>query len=200
VNGRAIGLRSGHHASVRVLLCALLLATACKGEKKSSPSESATPTERDHSAATSSTPAPPPSLPKTGDPVGTGPAPKLEAQRDWNDPATREEWEEKREERRKRMEEKLDTNHDGVVSPEEHAERVKPMRDRLDQNGDGKLTPDEMAASERRMGFDDPATLDTNKDGEISLKELDTAMIARRQQMKEKWIGRHGGGGMGSDE
>jgi hypothetical protein len=178
-------------------LCALLLAAACKGEKKSSPSESATPTERDRGAAVSAgTPAP--SLPQNGAPVGTGPAPKLQAQRDWNDPAVREDWEEKREERRKRMEEKLDTNHDGVVSPEEHAQRVKPMLDRLDQNGDGKLTPDEMAASERRMGFDDPAALDTNKDGEISLTELDTAMTARREQMREKWAGRHGAA-MGSD-
>src|SRR5688500_12012160 len=132
---------------VRVLLCALLLAAACKSEKKPSPSEAPTPTERDQqdtSAAISG--ARRPALPSDGDPVGSGARPQLPVQeRDWNDPAIRAEWEEKREERRKRIEAQLDTNKDGVVSPEENAQRVKPMLERMDQNDDGKLTPDEMS-------------------------------------------------------
>jgi hypothetical protein len=180
---------------VRLLLCALLLAAACKSEKKSSPSETATPTERteqtDKSAAISG--ARRPALPSDGDPVGSGARPQLPAQnRDWNDPAVRAEWEQKREERRKRVEAQLDTNKDGVVSPEEHAQRVKPMLERFDQNDDGKLTPDEMSQSDRRMGFDDPASLDTDKNGEISLMELDTAVTARRERMRERWRGRQG--------
>lgn len=181
---------------MRLLIAALLFAAACKGDKKTSPGEAPTPTEKsgDQSAAVSG--APRPSLPHEGDPVGTGTAPKLpdEAKRDWNDPAVRAEWDERREERRKRMEAELDTNKDGVISPEEHSQRVKPMHDRLDQNGDGKLTPDEVAASDRRMGFDDPAAIDTDKNGDISLQELDTAVTARREKMREKWRGRQGNG------
>ncbi|HUS29578.1 MAG TPA: hypothetical protein VMZ53_13790 [Kofleriaceae bacterium] len=186
-----------------LLLAALLFAAACKDDKKPSSSEGATPTERsgDHSAAVSS--AKHPALPHDGDDVGSGARPRLpgvdDQRPDWNDPAIRAEWEEKREERRKRMEAELDTNKDGKVSPEEHAQRVKPMLERMDQNNDGKLTPDEMAESERRMGFDDPAALDTDKSGDISLMELDTAVTARREKMRTKWRGRTGPG-MGSDE
>ena len=172
---------------MRALLCVLLLASACKTDKKSTPSESATPTEHAQGGTASSAPALP-QQPSGG--TGSG----IQVTQDWNDPAIRAEWDEKREERRKKMEAELDTNHDGVVSPEEHAQRVKPMLERLDQNGDGKLTPDELAASDRRMGFDDPASLDTNKDGEISLLELDAAVTARREQMREKWRGRRGSG------
>jgi hypothetical protein len=181
--------------NVKVLLCALLLAAACKTEKKAASSEAPTPTERDktdQSAAVSG--AHRPALPSDGDPVGSGARPQLPvAERDWNDPAIRAEWDEKREERRKRMEAQLDTNKDGVVSPEEHAQRVKPMLERFDQNDDGKLTPDEMAQTQGRMGFDDPASLDTDNNGEISLLELDAAVTARREQMKGKWRGRAGG-------
>jgi Ca2+-binding EF-hand superfamily protein len=101
------------------------------------------------------------------------------------------------EERRAARDALLDTNHDGVVSPEEKQARLKPMIERFDQNGDGKLTPDELAASDRRMGFDDPASLDTDHDGEISLKELDTAVTKRREEMRQRWRGRGGGSASG---
>ncbi len=95
------------------------------------------------------------------------------------------------EERRKRRDEMLDTNKDGVVSDEERVQRMEPMRKRLDADGNGKLTPDELGASEnRRMSFDDPAAVDTNKDGEISLAELDKAVSERRDQMRDRWRGR----------
>src|ERR1041385_2129170 len=168
---------------MKLLLCILVLAAGCKGDKKSSPSGSTSATDK--SAPTSAGDRP--SLPRGDLPGSNG---VVVQGRDWNDPAVREEWEQKREERKKRMEEQLDTNHDGVVSPEEHAQRVKPMFDRMDQNGDGKLTPAEIAASDRRMGFDDPASLDTNKDGLIELQELDAAVTARRAQMRDKWRGR----------
>ena len=186
--------------AVRLLLCALLLASACKSEKKASPSEAATPTEREQDKSAAVSGARRPALPTDGDPVGSGARPQLPVQeRDWNDPAVRAEWDEKREERRKRIEAQLDTNKDGVVSPEEHSQRVKPMLERFDQNDDGKLTPDEMAQSDRRMGFDDPAAIDTDKNGEISLIELDTAVSARREKMREKWRGRQGGAFKGDE-
>lgn len=120
--------------------------------------------------------------------MGNGPAPHLSGGGSDGD------WAAQREERRKEREAKLDTNHDGVVSDEERLQRAAPMRDRLDTNHDGKLTPDELAASQRRM-FADPAKIDTNKDGDISLAELDAAIEARRDEMRERWRHRQEGGG-----
>src|SRR5690606_20455603 len=57
--------------------------------------------------------------------------------RDWRDPSVREEMRARMEERRQMREAALDTNQDGVVSPEE---RLKPVVERFDANGDGKLT------------------------------------------------------------
>lgn len=65
--------------------------------------------------------------------------------------------------------------------------RLEAMRDKLDTNHDGKVSPDELAAAPGRMHFDDPAALDTNHDGDISLDELEAAMKARREQMRGKW-------------
>lgn len=167
----------------------MLLTAACKADKPAA-DKGATPVEKP--AATSASgggsiqDSPPtahrgdrPQLPRADIPET----------RDWNDPAVREQMEERRAEREKRMKEQLDTNKDGVVSPEERAQRAKPLFDRLDENGDGKLTPDELSSSNRRMTFDDPSAVDTDKNGEISLGELETAMTARRQQMREKWRG-----------
>lgn len=105
----------------------------------------------------------------------------------------REEMHARREERMAKREAMLDTNHDGVVSDEERVKRMEPLHDRLDANGDGKLTPDELASSQRRMRFEDPAAVDENKDGEISLAELDKALKVRREQMRARWRGRGGG-------
>lgn len=109
----------------------------------------------------------------------------------------REEMRERMEERRKQREAALDTNKDGVVSPEEKQARLKPMVERFDQNNDGKLTPEELASSDRRMGFDDPTAIDTDKNGEISLGELDAAITQRRTEMRARWRGRNGGSAQG---
>lgn len=173
----------GHHRVVRVLLCALLFAAACKTDKPTvdNNTKTATPVEKDHPPTRTT---PPPSLPQPDRPRIDIPEP-----RDWSDPAVREEMEARRAEREARMKEMLDTNKDGVVSPEEQAQRAKPLFDRLDANADGKLTPDEIASSDRRMGFDDPAAIDTDKNGEISLGELNAANMERRQRMRERWRG-----------
>lgn len=175
---------------------------ACKGEEskpapaETKPSEPATQVERAR---------PRPSLPdspSTPDHERVRPRLPDETPRDWNDPAFREEMEARREERRKAREAALDTNKDGVVSPEEKQARLKPMIARFDQNGDGKLTPDELATSNRRMVFDDPGAVDTDKNGEISLQELDAAVTQRRAEMRTRWRGRGGGSaqGVGSAE
>ena len=61
-----------------------------------------------------------------------------------------------------------------VVSGQERgrgfAPPPSPVRTALDTNSDGKLTPDELAAAKGRMKFDDPAALDTNHDGDISVE------------------------------
>lgn len=186
----------GHHRLVRALLCALLLTAACKADKPAA-DKGATPVEK------STTPAggvqDPPSTAHRERPQL--PRADIPETRDWNDPAVREEMEQRRAEREQRMKEQLDTNKDGVVSPEERAQRAKPLFDRLDENQDGKLTTDELANNtKRRMQFDDPSAIDTDKNGEVSLTELEAAMTARREKMRERW---RGGGpahvGAGSD-
>ncbi len=174
---------------------------ACKGEE-SKPAPAATkPSE----ATRVERGRPRPSLPDgTDTPDEQRHRPRLpeETPRDWSDPEVQEEMHARMEERRKAREAALDTNKDGVISPEERQARLVPMLERYDQNGDGKLTPQELASSNRRMGFDDPDAIDTDKNGEISLQELDAAVTQRRAQMRERWRGRNGGSaqGVGSGE
>ena len=186
---------------MKALLCACLFVVACKGESSKSSSGENKPTEQATKVERS---RPRPSLPGTPNtPDDQRQRPRLpdEAEpRDWSDPAVREEMRAKMEERRKAREAALDTNHDGVVSPEERQARLKPMIERFDQNGDGKLTPEELASSDRRMGFDDPAAIDTDHNGEISLSELDTAVTQRREEMRARWRGRNGGSAQGVGE
>jgi hypothetical protein len=165
-------------------LCSLVFLVACKTDAK--PAEKS---EGEPAAAPANKQArPAPRLPDQGGPAAEG---SDDGQpRDWADPAQRDQMQALREQRRKEREAALDTNHDGVLSPEEKAQRVAPMFKRLDANGDGKLTPDEIASSDRRMAFGDPAALDTDKNGEISLVELEAAVTARREEMREKWKGR----------
>lgn len=68
-------------------------------------------------------------------------------------------------------------------------ERTQRMLQRLDENGDGKLTVDELAQAKGRMKFDDPAAVDTDKDGVISAEELNAAIKARREAHRGE--GRH---------
>lgn len=182
---------------MRVLLIACLFAVACKDESaKPAPAERPTPTEvakPDRNRARPHLPGDP-GAPAADDGRARPRLPDGEEPRDYSDPAVQEEMRARREERKAKRDAMLDTNHDGVVSDDERIKRMEPMHDRLDTNGDGKLTPEEMASSNRRMGFDDPAAIDENHDGEISLGELDKAVTARREQMRQHWRGRGGGG------
>lgn len=78
---------------------------------------------------------------------------------------------------------------------EARAQRMaQRLEDRLDANHDGKLTPDELAASgsdHRGPRFADPKAVDANNDGVISPEELQAAMEERRAQ----WRGRRGSDG-----
>lgn len=178
---------------MKAAICAALLLVACKSESKPAQKADETPTPTEVAPKQA---RPRPSLPAgaagSGDAPAAGERPRLPDQepRDWSDPAMREEMRAMREERRKQREAALDTNKDGVLSPDEKAQRVAPMHKRLDADSDGKLTPDELAASDRRMGFDDPAAVDTDKNGEISMIELEAAVTARREQMRKRWRGR----------
>lgn len=173
--------------TMRALLCACLLVVACKSDKAA---PAATEKKSESSAQTTHS-GPAPGLPDTPE-SRRGERPHLANEpepRDWSDPDLRA----RMEERRAAREKALDTNHDGVVSPEERQARLKPMVERLDTNGDGKLTPDELAAAQGRMQFGDPAAIDTDHNGEISLSELDAAVTQRREEMRAKWRGRNGG-------
>ena len=99
--------------------------------------------------------------------------------------------EERRDERRKDRMEQLDADKDGQISPEEmqagRKQRADDMRQRFDENSDGKLTVEELSAG--RMGRRvDPATVDANKDGEVSSEELQQSM----EKVRERFRGTRG--------
>ena len=190
---------------MRALLALCLFTAACKDGSAPSPTPADKPTPTEVEAKASPNARARPTLPdQPGEADDDEARPHLpdgaREPRDWSDPAVREEMRAQREERRKQREAMLDTNHDGVVSPQERQQRMLPVLERLDSNGDGKLTVDELAKTEsRRMHFDDPAAVDTNKNGEISLAELDAAVTARRAEMRAAWRGA-GAPGSGSAE
>lgn len=184
---------------MKALICACLFVVACKGEEsKPAPApqkpSDATPVERAR---------PRPSLPDTPADEATAERrrPRLPEAPD-GDARERDDWESlTREERRARMLERrqlreaaLDTNKDGILTPEE---RLKPMMVRLDADGDGKLTVEELANAQRRGRFDNPSAIDTNGDGVISAEELDAAMTERRQRLRARWRGAGGGSAQG---
>ena len=82
------------------------------------------------------------------------------------------------ERRMEEMKKRMDLDGDGTVSDEEVAtarrDRAQNMFGRLDADGDGKLTVAEIGDS--RMRRFDAAAADTNKDGTITVEELETAM------------------------
>ena len=168
------------------ILIACLFVVGCKdkeAEKAPAPAETAPPSATAPSAPSA------PSLPSAR-PQRPSLPPEAQQQDQWprreRDPAAREE-------RRKEREALLDTNKDGTVSPEERRERFRPMMNRLDENKDGKLTIDELGKAQGRLAFDDPKALDTDRNGDISLAELETAITARRDLMRENWRNRRGG-------
>lgn len=87
----------------------------------------------------------------------------------------------------------FDADGDGKISDEERKvarhKRAEDMRSKADANGDGKVTPDEISKGAfRRL---DPEGIDTNKDGDISVDELEASLEAR----SKAWgAGRLGGG------
>ena len=60
------------------------------------------------------------------------------------------------------------------------------MRSRLDADGDGKVTAAELGDSRMARRFGDPTALDTDKNGDISAQEMDTAMEHMRDRMRER--------------
>jgi hypothetical protein len=101
---------------------------------------------------------------------------------------------------------RIDTDGDGVISPEEReaarVARAKRMQERIDANHDGKVTPDELAAAgsaSHGPRFADPKAVDANNDGEITSDELQQALAERRRQWRASRI-KHGGDTTGSDE
>jgi len=96
-----------------------------------------------------------------------------------------------------RMKGAADTDGDGKVSQEERAafrkQRVERMHTQIDADRNGEVTTAELANS--RFKNLDPATVDTDKNGIISVDELDKAL--EQQRRNRPWSRR--GGSDGSD-
>lgn len=153
------------------LTTALALAAGCKTE---SPAPAAGGGDTTKHAATGDTPAPalPENPPAAGDP---------DAQ-----------------DGRKRRGAGFDRDSDGATGEDKRAAgmkaRAEALRKRLDADGDGKLTPAELASASGRMRFDDPAALDTNHDGDLSVDELVAGMKARADKRRAQLAGSGGSG------
>jgi len=92
--------------------------------------------------------------------------------------------------------EKIDTNHDGVISDAEWNAARDARFKALDANGDGTLSSDEMAAAAKKRGAEREARMfkrvDTNGDGKISKAEYDAASTRMRERMMEHAQGADG--------
>ena len=97
--------------------------------------------------------------------------------------------------------EKLDTNHDGVVTEDEYLAAATAMYRQFDAQGNGKVTAGEIAASPRAQERVAHATermvkhLDTNADGVVSQAEYLAAAQKRFSRMDK-----NGDGFIDSDE
>ncbi|HEU4734553.1 MAG TPA: hypothetical protein VFT22_41970 [Kofleriaceae bacterium] len=163
------------------LLAALVVATACKGDApapaSSAPGKDGSSTAR--SARIDIKPALPPALPASP-PSGASEDQPARGSSDSNAA---------QDDARQRRNARMDSDGNGVVSNDERAaalhERATTYRQRLDVDGNGKLSYEELAnAPGRRMRFDDPAALDTDHDGDISVDELAAGLKARREQRR----------------
>jgi hypothetical protein len=96
----------------------------------------------------------------------------------------------RRDERRKEVLETYDSDKDGQLSEEErammHESRVSGIVDRLDDDGDGRVSPTELSEmrTSARRPLPDFATLDTDKDGFISVEEMAKGRPQRDRGMR----------------
>jgi len=98
---------------------------------------------------------------------------------------TREEMLARRDARRQEMLDMYDADHDGQLSDEErnmmHEARMSGVVQKLDDDGDGRLSRTELSEmrTSARRPMPDFDTLDTDKDGFISVEELAVGRPAR---------------------
>jgi len=102
------------------------------------------------------------------------------------------------------MKARADLDGDGTVSEEEMAkgrrQRAEGMHSRLDKNGDGKVTVDELG--DTRVRRFDPTAADANKDGTLTVEELEAAMKTAGPgpwgRRRGRWGEGRGSGAVGS--
>ncbi|MBA2539970.1 MAG: hypothetical protein H0V17_10075 [Deltaproteobacteria bacterium] len=152
---------------------ALLLVTGCKDASVDKPADN----KDDTTAATGATGAGP--TPRSGKvDLGTGTRrPSLKDETGDQADEVREGFEDRR---RSRIAQ-FDADGDGKISDEERKSarhrRAEDMRKQADADNNGKVTPDELAkGSFRRL---DPESVDVNKDGDISIDEIEAALEER---------------------
>lgn len=107
---------------------------------------------------------------------------------------------------RQHMMERLDTDHDGKISPAEWKVATDERFAKTDSNGDGFVSPDEMTAAHearearaaemrKKHGAEMFARADTNKDGKLSKAEFEAGAQKMYERMKShKGMGPGGAG------
>jgi Ca2+-binding EF-hand superfamily protein len=90
--------------------------------------------------------------------------------------------------------EKMDTNGDGKISPDEHAAATGQMFEKMDANSDNKVTAAEMTAAHQKITGKKPEKgemgavekikkMDTNGDGVLTVEEYTTGAQSMFAQM-----------------
>jgi len=95
------------------------------------------------------------------------------------------EWQQKRAELKQKYFDRIDTNHDGVITQDEYIAAATAHFNKVDTNGTGEITAQQIAASprmvnrEQRFATREVKHMDTNGDGVVSQDEYIAAAKTR---------------------
>ena len=94
-------------------------------------------------------------------------------------------WQQKRAEMKQKYFDRIDTNHDGVITQDEYVAAATARFNKADTNGSGEITAQQIASSprmvkrEQRFAAREVKHMDTNGDGVVSQDEYIAAAKAR---------------------
>ena len=90
---------------------------------------------------------------------------------------------------------RIDTNHDGVITQDEYVAAAAALYNKIDVNGTGEITADQIASSpravkrEQRVAAHEVKKMDTDGDGSVSRDEFVTAAKTRFSKLDKNGDG-----------